>query len=75
MAARLEEYPQLKGGIDQLLASEPTLQEPQLGISGFDGMLTEAIISVIEGTATIDEAVDMLTEDVDAAIDEYLSTL
>lgn len=75
LAARIAEYPQLKAGIDQLLASEPTLQEPQLGISGFDSMLSEAIIDVIEGNATIDEAIDTLTENVDAAIEEYLSNL
>ena len=75
LAARVAEYPQLKAGIDQLLASEPTLQEPQLGISGFDSMLSEAIIDIIEGNATIDEAIDTLTENVDAAIDEYISSL
>ena len=30
----------------------------QLGISGFDTMLTEAFIDVVEGNLTIDEAID-----------------
>lgn len=74
MAARIKEYPQLQAAIDQLLASDPTLQEPLINASGIDSILTDNIIDTIEGKQTIDECVDNMTEQLDAAIADYLST-
>lgn len=75
MAARIKEYPQLQAAINQLLASEPTLQEPLINASGIDSILADNIIDTIEGNQTIDECVDKMTEQLDAAISEYLATL
>ena len=75
LLARVQEYPQLQAAINQLLASEPTLQEPLINAVGLDGILSDNIIDVIEGNQTIDECVRNMTEQLDAAIAEYLMTL
>ena len=74
MAARIKEYPQLQAAIDQLLGSEPTLQEPLINASGIDGILSDNLIDLIEGKQTIDECVDNMTEQLDTAIADYLAT-
>ena len=66
----MKEYPQLQAAIDQLLASEPTLQEPLLRAAGLDSILSDNIIDLIEGNQTIDECVHNMAEQLDQAIAE-----
>ena len=70
LAQRVKEYPQLQAAIDQLLASEPTLQEPLLRAAGLDSILSDNIIDLIEGNQTIDECVHNMAEQLDQAIAE-----
>lgn len=70
LANRVKEYPQLQAAIDQLMNSDPTLQEPLLLASGLDSILSDNIIDLIEGNQTIDECVHNMAEQLDAAIAE-----
>lgn len=75
LAERVTEYPQLQAAIDQLFASDPTLQEPLINASGIDSILSENIIDTIEGNQSIDECVNNMAQQLDDAIAEYLTTV
>lgn len=67
-----EEHPQFKMALDQMKDSHPNAQEPfDLVNWEVDGKIKDIVLQFCEGKLTVDEAVEKIVNDYNAALDEY----
>lgn len=72
MKAYYEENPEFKVPLDQMKASSPMAQEPlDLVYNEIDEVMTNAILEFCQGSLSVDETVDQITEQCNALLDEY----
>lgn len=76
MSQRIAAFPQVQVMIDQLQSSDAHVQEPLTGVSGtIDSSFTENILAVVSDELSIDEAVENMADEINAALNAYLLTL
>lgn len=72
MKAYYEENPEFKVALDQMKASSPLAQEPlDLVYNDINGVITDLMVQFCQGSLTVEEAVEEITAQCNALLDEY----
>ncbi len=74
MKAYYDENPQYKVALEQMKAANPLSQEPlDLTYNEINGIITEIMLEFCQGNSSVDETVNKIVEQCNAALDEYHS--
>lgn len=66
------EHPEFAVPLAQMKASSPLAQEPlDLVYNDINGVMTDTMLQFCEGSLSVDEAVDQITDECNALLDEY----